>query len=643
MSNRIIIKEEENIIKTTSDLYASKVNEWINTYAQEVTACVKDIEITRETDFNTLANYLAKKLEMQDGTIMEIYYGFSDKTVILGSGGVLPEDFDCTSRGWYTTAVSEGKMIFTDPYVDAYTGKMVITVAMPFYFGNELKGVAGADIAIDEVVSVVNEIKYVENSYGLLLDSNNGIITHKNKDYLPNEKEVVNIDSVLNGSLKGLGKEVTKKDREVISIKDYDDVERYLISSKVESCGWNLGIAIPTSVVKEKINMLIIIIIIISILCLGIAVLLIIKIVDRITKPVVELKRFASGDFKGNESNEKIRNVVDSRFKDEIEEINYAAKTVREQMRDTILGTKQEASVIKNITEDTNNSMESLSIEFDEISNILVGMTEKGKEAAQYTNDVTNSSNEMGLAIENVASKAFNASLNSKDILKRAEDLMEQSIEANKYATNLYGETNKRLVKALEDSKKVNEIKSLSDQILSIAEQTNLISLNASIEAARAGEAGKGFVVVAEEIRKLSDESKNVVDRIMNIADKVIESVNFLSDSSLQLLNFVDERVIKDYESMVETAKQYMNDSNYYDNISSELSATSEEMKASIQEIINNLNNVNNIVSGMADNVQEVSDLTITSNERSRDVLKKMEELKESSVKLEEIISNFKI
>ncbi len=124
-----------------------------------------------------------------------------------------------------------------------------------------------------------------------------------------------------------------------------------------------------------------------------------------------------------------------------------------------------------------------------------------------------------------------------------------------------------KLESAIESSKVVEQINVLSDSIMNITSQTNLLALNAAIEAARAGEAGKGFSVVADEIRKLAEQSKDTVTEIQSITVKVIESVKNLSDSSSNLLTFVSTDMDNDYKTMLNVADKYSEDASFVDTL----------------------------------------------------------------------------
>ncbi|MBQ9699776.1 MAG: methyl-accepting chemotaxis protein, partial [Lachnospiraceae bacterium] len=165
------------------------------------------------------------------------------------------------------------------------------------------------------------------------------------------------------------------------------------------------------------------------------------------------------------------------------------------------------------------------------------------------------------------------------------------------------GDIRGELAESVEDSKSVDKIRELTDEILGIAGQTNLLALNASIEAARAGEAGKGFAVVAEQIRVLADSSKNTANNIQEISEIVTVAVEKLAKNAENMLKFVDEKVIKDYDGFVEIVDQYHEDA--------------ERMNALLDEFANSAASVNSVMESMT---QGLNDISITVDETAKGV-----------------------
>ena len=146
---------------------------------------------------------------------------------------------------------------------------------------------------------------------------------------------------------------------------------------------------------------------------------------------------------------------------------------------------------------------------------------------------------------------------------------------------------------AIEDSKKVNRINELTNTILDISNQTNLLALNASIEAARAGEAGKGFAVVAEEIRVLADSSKNTANSIQEISVIINDSVQTLSEYSSKIVEYINDVIIKDYDSFATSSVEYK--------------TTTEAINESMKDMLNKINEIGSSVSNMTESFNTIS------------------------------------
>lgn len=196
-----------------------------------------------------------------------------------------------------------------------------------------------------------------------------------------------------------------------------------------------------------------------------------------------------------------------------------------------------------------------------------------------------------------------------KKMKERSSELEKEVIISKNLTGNKVNNISTTLLKAIEDGKQVTKINELTSNILEISEQTNLLALNASIEAARAGEAGKGFAVVAEEIRKLADNSRNTANIIQDLSNLLTQSVNDLSTNSTDMLNFIHEIVLSDYDKFVNAANTYNSDSynidsimNKFVNIIRVLKDSSKNMKNSIEEIHATIEESTQGISNVADN-----------------------------------------
>ena len=156
----------------------------------------------------------------------------------------------------------------------------------------------------------------------------------------------------------------------------------------------------------------------------------------------------------------------------------------------------------------------------------------------------------------------------------------------------------------------VQKIKDCMAQIISIANQTNMLALNASIEAARAGEQGKGFAVVADEIRKLADESRNTANGIQNISKMVTESVENLAGNAGKMLDFVNQDVLNDYKGMVESGETYNEDAVQMNEMMQDLQSVAENLRRAANEISEAADGVSNAVNQSAAGVSNAAEYT---------------------------------
>lgn len=427
-------------------------------------------------------------------TFMFSYLGGQDGGFLMRPAEEMPADYDPRSRPWYKDAIAAGGSTLTEPYVDAASGELVITIATPAQQSGRNIGVVGGDLGLKVLVEIINALDFDGMGYAFLVSGDGKVLVH------PDSQRVMK-------SLRDIYPQNTPSlDSRYVEVR-LDDSNRILSFSPVKglpSVQWYVGISLDRDKAYAALTSFRTTALIATIAAVAFILLLLGMLIRVLMRPLTDMGR-AMANIAEGEGDLTRRLAVQS--KDEFGELatafNRFVERIHESIREVSSATLQVNEVAQRVLSASNASMAN------------------SDEQASRTNSVAAAINELGAAAQEIARNAADASQQASGARHQADDgrqVVEQNIAAMR---DLSAKISASCAQIEALNAKTVDIGQILEVIKGISEQTNLLALNAAIEAARAGEAGRGFAVVADEVRNLAHRTQSSAQEIQQMIEQL--------------------------------------------------------------------------------------------------------------------------
>lgn len=618
--------------------------------------------------------------------------------VVLYSSNTAQVGKDLSSESYISNMISNGQTTVSDVFTSETSGDTVVTFAIPIMGGNpddemgqNMEGTAAADtsgdgtdaaaagetsaaaadkttattdsadvtvsagtdgmpqnmeisgaititVKVSEFSNALSSIKVGDNetSYAYLVDSTGTIVYHPTGEKIGTKVENSAINELVSRIQSG-----DIPENQVITYT-YDGKVKYASYNVDDNNHWILVITVDKAEVLSSLSLITTISILLSLFLAIVLSLAAYIFAGTIANPIKKITRLIN---KTSELDFTADNTFTSLSlrKDETGEMSRAIDKMRDVLKTMIIQINEASNSIFDSAENLTQVTESVNEHASDNSATAEELSASMEETAATTDFICTSIDNMGKNSEDINQKASAGSELSDKLIKKASELKVSTNKATENTKRIYLDVKEKTTTAIEQSKAVDKINSLTNIIKEIANQTSLLALNASIEAARAGDAGKGFSVVASEIGTLAEQSSKTVTGITDIVKEVNSAVSNMTSCLEQTLEFLEHSVLTDYNNFQEVSNQYNMDASNINESLNSIHKGIDSLNTNLISITNSIGEINAMVNDASKGVNDVAEKNTEIVSLTTSTHNMVKQSKDYAENLKEIVDKFKL
>ncbi|WP_051118142.1 methyl-accepting chemotaxis protein [Vibrio campbellii] len=585
-------REIQNISQSTNRY----ISDWLTIRSDMMLANENIIAGSDDADREMLLTKRAAKF-------LSVYAGFSDGSIAYGDKTESwPADYDPRTRPWYQDAMAKSGLIITEPYQD-FDGSIVVSFAKAFNQGK--KGVLAADLAVTDIITEVLNIQLDNDGFAFLVDGNNNLVAYKDEKL--SQKPLTELNPALTHSTMM----TLAGDAKLDTIQWPSQGDKLIYVAKVPNTDWSLGIVQDKQMAFASVSDQVTFTAIASIVLYLIIAAISTYIITRLLLPLQTLSDALSELSQGE--GDLTQRIKIERM-DEIGELATHVNQFLAQMQ----------TMLKSIVEDSEQLSEQAN-QANELSAMAAGRVEHQQ---NDVNQIATAIHEMSATAAEVASHAeltASASQNSASACMEGQNVIQKNREAIVELAEQVSDAASVISELEANTQSINQILST---IQGIAEQTNLLALNAAIEAARAGEQGRGFAVVADEVRVLSQRTHGSTEEIRTMIETLQNNTKLAVNSMQTSTSLADTSV--DYAQQAhDSLTSITNSITEINDMAMQIASAAEEQRAVSEDISRN-------TQGIKDDADMIAEQSLKSSEGAR-------QMYDTANTMRENISRFKV